>query len=103
MMSAASCGCCERVTLGSLLEEMGSREGLTRHPEYVIKMVSSHDRRSVSPDQDGWFANDDYSGFERYDTLPSGRVERVLFDEQGAGAVVRRGEDGILYPGEADP
>lgn len=89
MMSAASCGCCERVTLGSLLEEMGSREGLTRHPEYVIKMVSSHDRRSVSPDQDGWFANDDYSGFERYDTLPSGRVERVLFDEQGAGAVVR--------------
>lgn len=101
----------EKVTLGTLLEEMTSRESLTRHPAHTIQMVSSHDRRSLSPAEEGWFANDDYSGYERYDTLPSGRIERVLFDEQGAGAITRlwmtaldkRGTLRFYFDGEEEP
>ncbi len=101
----------ERVTLGTLLEEMTSRESLTRHPDHTIQMVSSRDRRAISPEQDGWFANDDYSGYERYDTLPSGRIERVLMDYQGAGAVTRlwmtaldkRGTLRFYFDGESEP
>lgn len=101
----------QRVTLATLLEEMTSRESLTRYPDHTIQMVSSRDRRSVSPDQEGWFANDDYSGYERYDTLPSGRIERVLMDYTGAGAVTRlwmtaldkRGTLRFYFDGESEP
>lgn len=101
----------EKVTLGSLLEEMTSRESLTRYPDHTIQMVSSRDRRSISPDQEGWFANDDYSGYEYYDTLPSGRIERVMMDYKGAGAVTRlwmtaldkRGTLRFYFDGESEP
>lgn len=101
----------EKVTLGTLLEEMTSRESLTRYPSHTIHMVSSRDRRSISPDQEGWFANDDYTGYERYDTLSSGRIERVLIDCKGAGAVTRlwmtaldkRGTLRFYFDGESEP
>lgn len=101
----------EKVTLGTLLKEMTSRESITRYPDHTIHMVSSRDRRSVSPDKEGWFANDDYTGYERYDTLSSGRIERVLMDFRGAGAVTRlwmtaldkRGTLRFYFDGESEP
>jgi len=34
-------------------------------PAYVLKQASSYDRRSVSPDKPGWFANTDQAQFIR--------------------------------------
>lgn len=51
-------------------------------------MVSSYDRRTVSPDKDWWYANDDGFGCMRVDTV-QGRVEKVMFDYDGPGAVTR--------------
>lgn len=79
-----------KVTLESLLDEMTDREVLTRLPEhpYALKQFSSYDRRSTSPDEPGWFANDDYTRFIREENT-NGRREFVLFDSEGPGAVVR--------------
>lgn len=78
------------VTLAALLDEMISRDAVTRFPAvpYTSKQVSSYDRRSVSPDADGWFANDDGAGYERLDIV-DGRVEKVLFEADGPGVVTR--------------
>ncbi|GAI06575.1 unnamed protein product, partial [marine sediment metagenome] len=80
----------ERVTLETLLEEMTDREALTHFPEpaYTIKQFSSYDRKSVSPEKNGWFANRDYTHFIREDTI-EGRHEFVLFDSEGPGGIVR--------------
>lgn len=78
------------VTLRSLLEEMTSYDAIARWPapEFTCFQASSHDRRSVAPDQDGWFANDDFSGRVRVETH-AGRREEVLLDTEGPGALVR--------------
>lgn len=78
------------VTIETLLDEMIDRDAMTRFPEsgYVQKQVSSYDRRSVAPDQEGWFANVDGGGYERLDTI-AGRLEKVMFDEQGPGVITR--------------
>ncbi len=78
------------VTLESLLEEMTDRQGLTLYPEpaYSVRQFSSYDRRSIAPDQDGWFANGDYTQFVREEEN-EGRREFVLFDTDGPGAIVR--------------
>ena len=57
------------VTIDNLLDEMLDRDAMTRFPEsgYVQKQVSSYDRRSIAPDQEGWFANVDGGGYERLD------------------------------------
>jgi len=80
----------ERVTLETLLEEMTDREAITYFPEpaYTIKQYSSYDRKSVSPEKNGWFANQDFTQFIREDTI-QGRREFVLFDSEGPGSIVR--------------
>jgi hypothetical protein len=78
------------VTLTSLLEELVDRDRLARWPEpaYRTLQASSHDRRSVAPDQPGWFANMDRSWFVRVDER-DGRREHVMLDTRGPGALVR--------------
>lgn len=55
------------ITVETLLEEMTSYDKMTRYPAlpYRSMQQSSYDRRSVSPDRPGWFANDDGEGFIR--------------------------------------
>lgn len=78
------------ITLESLLDEMVNRSALTEYPSIPYKpaQVSSYDRRSVAPDKPGWWANDDGAGYERLDTI-NGRIEKVMCELQGAGAVTR--------------
>ncbi|MBI5010509.1 MAG: DUF2961 domain-containing protein, partial [Bacteroidia bacterium] len=78
------------VSLKTLLFEMTDRNSITRIPVpfYNLKQFSSYDRRSVSPDSQGWFANDDYTHFIGIDTS-RGRKEYILLDTDGPGAVVR--------------
>ncbi|MCG6189549.1 glycoside hydrolase family 172 protein [Maribellus maritimus] len=78
------------VTLESLLDEMTDKTVLTRFPEekYALKQFSSYDRKSVSPDDNNWWANADYTQFIREEEN-NGRREFVLFDAEGPGAVVR--------------
>ncbi len=80
----------QTVTFEDLLDEMVSVEEQARIPEpsYVAKQESSYDRRSVSPDSTGWFANNDGFGIIRTDTV-DGRLERVMFDQEGPGAITR--------------
>ena len=75
------------VTLSSLMDEMGDPQADACFPEpyYEARQLTSYDRRSLLPGTPWWHANDDWAGFERYEAN-DGRVERVLFDEQGPGA-----------------
>lgn len=77
VLAHAGAFCKDVVTLQSLLREMVSYDEATRIPgiPYSCRQVSSHDRRSVSPDKPGWFANDDGFGVERVDTV-DGRIEK---------------------------
>lgn len=79
-----------RVTLGTLLDEMTSPAAAARWPAvpYTCLLTSSHDRASVAPGTPAWFANDDGFGFIRTDTI-AGRIEKVLFEEEGPGAITR--------------
>ena len=78
------------VTLSSLMDEMGDPQADACFPEpyYEARQLTSYDRRSLLPGTPWWHANDDWAGFERYEAN-DGRVERVLFDEQGPGAITR--------------
>ncbi|WP_460541614.1 glycoside hydrolase family 172 protein, partial [Echinicola sediminis] len=80
------------VNTASLLSEMVDKDALTRFPDpyYSTKQFSSYDRRSSLETKDSylWFANADHTQFLRSDTT-DGRVEHVLFDAEGPGAVVR--------------
>lgn len=78
----------DKVTMQTLLEEMVDRESLTRFPSYTQKQMSSYDRRSVSPDKPGWFANVDGRDYIRLEKN-EGRWEKVMFDEKGPGVVTR--------------
>lgn len=55
------------ITLASLLKEMTDFDAVAKFPSpsYVLKQASSYDRRSVSPDKPGWFANGDFNQFIR--------------------------------------
>lgn len=83
-------GFCQQITLQTLLKEMIEEGSVVRWPKpfYVLKEVSSYDRRSVSPAKPGWFANDDYSNFIRIDEKQNGK-EYIMFDADGPGAIVR--------------
>jgi len=85
----SSCGK-QKVNLESLLNEMTNREQITRFPEnnYSLKQFSSYDRKTVSPNNNDWWANADYTQFIR-EEQHDGRREFVLFDAEGPGAVVR--------------
>ncbi len=78
------------VTLESLLNEMTNRNAITHFPdmEYSLKQFSSYDRRTVTPDNNDWWANADYTQFLR-EEKKDGRREFVMFDAAGPGAVVR--------------
>jgi hypothetical protein len=78
------------VTLESLLTEMTDKTAVTYFPEneYSLKQFSSYDRKSVSPDNNDWWANADYTQFIREENN-DGRREFVLFEADGPGAVVR--------------
>ena len=88
-----------QVTTGSLLEEMTDLESLSRFPSpgYRTTQFSSHDRRSVSADLPGWFANSDgfggepIPGFEEVLEAPGedGIGRYLVCHVEGPGAVVR--------------
>lgn len=84
-----SCGK-QTITIETLLDEMVSVEELSRFPDpyYTCHQESSYDRRSVSPGDPTWFANDDGFGIIRVDST-EGRIERVMFDEKGPGVITR--------------
>lgn len=86
---AASCSR-QDVTFVSLLDEMVDYDEAARWPQmpFTSHLESSHDRRSVSPDSAGWFANSDGFGIIRVDTV-DGRRENVLFDQDGPGVITR--------------
>lgn len=67
------------ITVETLLEEMTSYDEMTRYPAlpYRSMQQSSYDRRSVSPDRPGWFANDDGEGFIRLEEH-NGRKEKFF-------------------------
>lgn len=79
------------VTFASLLDEMVDYDEVARYPRIPFKAMqeSSYDRRSIHPDSAGWFANNDGFGFIRVDTMPDGRKETVLFEQNGPGAITR--------------
>jgi hypothetical protein len=101
-----------QITLESLLDEMVSVEEAARYPAipYQCRQVSSYDRSSITPDSCGWFANNDGFGIVRVDTV-NGRLERVMFDEQGPGVITRiwittidkRGTWRFYFDGEEAP
>ncbi len=78
------------ITFGTLINDMINPRLLSEYPSpgFKCKQFSSYDRRTVSPDKDGWFANGDASWFIREETN-SGRREFVMMDAAGPGAVVR--------------
>lgn len=100
------------VNLGTLLDEMVNVEEGARMPslDYRCLLSSSYDRRSVSPDQPMWFANDDGYGVMRVDTTANG-LERVMLDEDGPGVITRfwitaidkKGIIRIYFDNEATP
>lgn len=89
----------DKVTFCSLLDEMVDLERLTRfsEQEYQSVQFSSYDRRSVSPYEEGWFANSDgfgnepIPGFEKVLKEPDGNGigEYLICDIKKAGAIVR--------------
>ncbi len=78
------------VTFESLLVEMANRELLAQFPDptFTLAQYSSYDRATVAPGDPSWFANWDRTMFIRTDTI-DGRVEYVMFDTAGPGAIVR--------------
>ncbi|MFQ6131138.1 MAG: glycoside hydrolase family 172 protein, partial [Armatimonadota bacterium] len=79
-----------RVTIESLLHEMIDLERLATVPDPGVEcdQQSSYDRASVSPDQEGWFANGDAGKFIRQEQH-DGRTEHVMAEMDGPGAILR--------------
>lgn len=90
--------CKDKINLESLMDEMidVEAEPCFPAPTFTTKHISSYDRRSVTPGTPSWHANHDNTGFIRYEAN-NGRVEKVLFDEEGPGVLTR-----ILTTGGAD-
>lgn len=78
------------VSLKSLLFEMTDFTAVAKWPRipYIAKQASSYDRRSISPDKPGWFANDDRSQYLRSENAGN-HQEQVMLDADGPGAIVR--------------
>lgn len=95
----------QEVIFEKMLIEMTDRSSIARfpHPSFTLGQSSSYDRKSVKPGKDGWYANKDNSNFIRKEKN-QGRIEYVLLDEEGPGAIVRfwatfgnkNGENGVL-------
>jgi len=83
-------GRAQTVTLGTLLDELADPERLTRLAPYPYRLLhaSSYDRLTVEPDTPNWYANTDWSHWQRVEQV-EGRTEYVLLDCEGPGAIVR--------------
>ena len=81
----------QSVSVASLLREMVDPDAATYRTDrpWTTRLWSSCDRSSVAPDRPGWFANDDRNKFVRNETNAAGKVEHVLLDAKGPGAIVR--------------
>lgn len=91
IISQLICGCnSDKVTIKSLLGEMAGRENLSNFPKHKYKLIqfSSYNPKSVAPEKEGWFANQDMSHFIRVEEN-SARREFVMFDADGPGSIVR--------------
>jgi hypothetical protein len=104
LVAAAVAGACaageREATLESLLMEMIDRDAAARYPDppYKCMQTSSYDRKSRTPDDAaGWFANNDWSQFVRSEEN-KGRLEWVLMDAAGPGAIVRQWWGGKMPP-----
>jgi hypothetical protein len=88
------------IALHSLLEDMTDFDAIAKwpNPAYTLKQASSYDRRSVSPDKPGWFANGDFNQFIR-EEKNNGRTEYVMMDADGPGAIVRFWLTTVVKPG----
>ena len=80
------------IDLNRLLDEMTDLERLTKTEEnYTTHQFSSYDRRSTDPGfltEENWFANGDRGKHLREEQI-DGKVEYVLMDAEGPGAIVR--------------
>ncbi|MEO3405594.1 glycoside hydrolase family 172 protein [Mucilaginibacter sp. CAU 1740] len=91
LISIVGSGFAQRViTVKSLLNDLTDRNEAAKWPVpyYTIMQASSYDRASVSPNEPGWFANEDHSNYIRTDTV-NGHREQVMMDVDGPGAIVR--------------
>jgi hypothetical protein len=92
LLSLVSISCLgqQEVSLASLLHEQADFSAVAKWPDpyYQEMQASSYDRKSVSPDKPGWFANDDRSQYIRTEIV-NGHKEQVMMDADGPGAVVR--------------
>jgi hypothetical protein len=87
------------VTTASLIDELTDMRKLADFPDPGFRSVqfSSYDRRTVSPDQPGWFSNSDGFGGEPVPGFLSvvkapdskGIGEYLICDVKGPGAIVR--------------
>src|SRR5437016_4803745 len=79
-----------QVTSNSILDETVDLGRLAKRPTpyYTTTEATSYDRRSKTPGNPDWFANDDSGKFIRVEDR-EGRRERVMADLAGPGAVVR--------------
>lgn len=87
------------ITFDQLLDEMVNLDRLTllKNERYKSIQFSSYDRRSISPDKEGWFANLDgfgkepIPGFEQTLKEPdeNGIGEYLICDVQKPGAILR--------------
>lgn len=82
--------CAEPVTIETLLHEMTDRDALSQKSpaSFTAAQFSSYDRRSKTPGNDDWFANDDNNTYMRTEQRGD-RKERVMMDTTGPGAIVR--------------
>jgi len=89
----------DKITVGTLLNEMTdlSRLSMVDNIDYSVVQYSSYDRRSISPDRPGWFANEDGFGGEPIpafreviaDPDSSGNGIYLLCDVTGPGVIQR--------------
>lgn len=79
-----------QVSYMDLLEDLTSLDALADFPDppFLTLRASSYDRRSVSPDAAGWFANEDSGRYLRREQN-EGRGEYVLMQSARPGAIVR--------------
>lgn len=78
------------VTISTLLHEMTDPGAVAKFPfpEFYLKQASSYDRRSISPELPGWFANADFNQFIR-EEKKGDHSEFVMMDADGPGVIVR--------------
>lgn len=97
---AGAASAAEPVNFESLLGGLRDRDALAVHPDggYRLHQASSHDRRNASGASRlgaPWgFQNVDFGNYLREVTI-SGRLERVVFEDDGPGALVRWWSTGV--------